>query len=366
MSSADGFDDDLMGGTLAVEGQARPAAPLPFTPAAPRSPAPSHSGPPAAAPPALPFVAGAPSAIHAIHASAAGVVPPARVEMARDLSAAGLAPASALTASNGAASSEDLRAVRLQSAAGRDEVRAPSAPVELLWVDRERYAEPSTRTPAAEGIVDDFLDTSETADKLEAVALRSLGKGVPVSGSELRDRYGDALQEGRLRYVALVEGELELRFDPLQSTRTLVALTAQLATVDARIRAAHEAANAPGADVARALASGHELRLREALTHQPRETRAFVESHAERALLEGRSYETRTVLGGPHAVAWLLLNDKSVRLPMYVPDQATPELPLLKRFGVRAIVEVRARQDSTEPASIALRLLALGRLVTER
>ncbi len=360
--------DDLIDGTMAVEGGVGGAAPLPFRASSSRPPAavagrapPSFGGLPFhSAPPGGPYVQG-PTALAAIHASAAGLgvaPPPARAELAHDR-AATLGVDSALGASNAAASCEAV-SPRVVPDCYR---RSRGAAVEVIWVDEAGYAAPSRQHAEPSELGDEFLEPGQAIDidHARARAVSALARGDVTSGCDLAHRHEAAIGSGD-RFVALVEGELEVRFEPAQASKVLMALTAQLATVDARIRSAHDFASQPGVDIVPSLAIGHEQRLREAISHQPRETRTFIESHAERALLETRGYDKRALFGGTVLVATFIPADGSARVPLYIPESAAKDLPIMRRFALRAVVEVRCRQESAEPGPIALRALALGRI----
>lgn len=380
MTSDKGVDiETLMGATLAKEGDVGGAA-LPFAPREPERRVPSP--PPQAyaqGPSGLPFTGASiasrapavtmpspgPSALAAIHASAAGIPAPARMQLARDPVVAVHGPHNAYAASNGAivgqAYATEPRGAETRT---RDRAREPSVRLELVWVDRERFVHPPAPTDAQADIVDEWITPQEGDDHEAKSSLRSLSHGAPVAGRDLSDRHSVALEAGSSRLAVLVDGEIELRFDAGRATKALVALTAQLATVDTRMKAAHEAASAPGAETVPSLAILHEQRLRDALSQQSRETRVFVETHTERALLEGRAFETKSLFGGRYVVASFFPADGSGRIPVYLPEAAAGELPLIRRFSVRAVADVRARQDSAEAAPLALRLLALGRVIS--
>lgn len=51
-------------------------------------------------------------------------------------------------------------------------------------------------------------------------------------------------------------------------------------------------------------------------------------------------------------------------MPIYLSDAIARELPIMKRFQARLLVEVRPQQDASEAHPVALRALALGRVVT--
>ena len=88
-----------------------------------------------------------------------------------------------------------------------------------------------------------------------------------------------------------------------------------------------------------------------------------LEEHVERLLLQKRTYQIRTVLGGPQIRAALLPGQGSLALISYLPEAVGPKLPLSLRFRARLIAEVHPSPDPQEPAPLALRVVAVGRVV---
>jgi hypothetical protein len=92
----------------------------------------------------------------------------------------------------------------------------------------------------------------------------------------------------------------------------------------------------------------------------------YVASEVERALLEGRKYKRRTLLGAARVRADLLIGRDASPFPFYVLDSVAASLPLLPSCPVTALCEVRPREDVAETASEALFAVALGRVLQSR
>jgi hypothetical protein len=88
----------------------------------------------------------------------------------------------------------------------------------------------------------------------------------------------------------------------------------------------------------------------------------YLDAHVERVLLEKRRYQRRTVFGGPCIRA--LLGQGSSAVPAYLPDALADKLPLVTSMKVRLCAEICPSQDQYESHPHALRVVALGRVMT--
>jgi hypothetical protein len=79
----------------------------------------------------------------------------------------------------------------------------------------------------------------------------------------------------------------------------------------------------------------------------------------ERALLAGRHYQKRDVLGEKHLRTLLWLPEEPQPFAVYIPPIVANRLPLARRFRVRLISEIHPAQDPLEKRDEALRALAL-------
>ena len=194
----------------------------------------------------------------------------------------------------------------------------------------------------------------------------------PTSIDELARLYEETLDRGADRLLCLVRGELTLSFEPIDAVRaTLAVVTPFLA--DTRLKeaydAAQEALRATGG-LAPAIAASHKERLDEAMRAASRNSYPAMESLIERSLIEERAFSRRKVFGGSFVRGLLQPSNRSALpahasggVPVYVPDAGAESLPLMRSVPVRLIAEVRPTQDAVESHPLALRVVALGRVV---
>ena len=188
----------------------------------------------------------------------------------------------------------------------------------------------------------------------------------------LRDAFGAS---GRFTPpLVLLTGVLALGFDPLARLRALADIIDPIGGDDRKLKAAlarvDKLAGAPVlANDQRAIDSitddllkcyadaGRDLKLE------------YVEQAAERSVLEQRRYHTRMLLGGEHIRASLSFDGPGsaaageAPVPTYLPIALKSELPLLDTMRARLIAELNVRQDQFEAHPLALRVVALGRII---
>jgi hypothetical protein len=334
------------------------ASPMPFG----RPPAPS--APPAlvtSPPPATPFAPVAP-------VEAPTFEPPARKTIG-DL----LAGASAVTP---APAPEAVRSAP-------DPAPAPGRDVLLLvWLDKKSLPR-ILRKPAWQRIVDALQDEpldpeaddpalSDAPSEVEerAQVFEILDRAAATDREGLYDALSRAAgKRGKLvPPLELVAGDLALPFDEVATLEEMVSAATPLAAGDEALSGALATANgflgSPGGKTAAAVAAGLTARIREALRQGKRSLPAGeVDAQVDRALLEGRRYQKRKVLGGPHLRA-LLFMEGPERPPVvcYLPEGLAEELPMAARFRARIIAEVHLAVDEKEAQPVALRAAALGRV----
>ncbi|WP_437592919.1 DUF2169 family type VI secretion system accessory protein [Sorangium sp. So ce1000] len=170
--------------------------------------------------------------------------------------------------------------------------------------------------------------------------------------------------------LELVEGELSLSFDEVETLKALVSTATPLATGDDALAAALGAAEkflaTPGVSTAPAVAEALCGRIREALAHGKKGRVELANEQVERALLEQRHYQTRKVLGGPHLRGLLRVTGETQPLVIYLPASIAEALPLSARFRARVIAAVHPAMDEREAEPVALQAAALGRVVQVR
>ena len=207
--------------------------------------------------------------------------------------------------------------------------RAPSPSreaIELIWADPT--AAPRLRAAYGDLFADRAPPVSSDpaemeAERREAAVTRILASGRPFDALGLENAMAGAIDaDGRLRPpIVLLAGEIRFPFDE------------------------HEA-----------------LRVREALTAGGREPPGLLEM--ERLLLERRAYQRRALLGGKHIRALVMLPGADAACPVYLPDALADVVPMFPAFEARLLAEAHPAQDRAEAHPVALRALALARMVT--
>ncbi len=395
-SMADDPRDDLISGTVALDGEDAPRRPaLPFGEQGRRHRAPVDDAaappvaPPAAhasdiastpwpSPPAYAAPTAMPSAMPQIVARAVGMAPPGAPFLAPSAGPTPPAPiGGAYAFSNAAAGGVHERGA--PDARAATPLRASRERIDYLWhaVASESailccasVADEATSAQEEEWLPD------EGAEQIAAV--RALLRKQPVTPLEdLVTRYEGALDRGERALHCLVRGDLVQTYDPIEALRvTLTVVPPHLVAPqggDARVRDAHEAAReALRSPVALppAVAASHRERLDEAMKAALRAGHAPLEAVVERALVEGRALARRRVFGRSFARAHLHPAGRtagtastSSTVPVYLTDDAAEALPLMARVAVRLVVEVRPAQDAAESHPLALRCVALARVV---
>jgi hypothetical protein len=87
-----------------------------------------------------------------------------------------------------------------------------------------------------------------------------------------------------------------------------------------------------------------------------------LEAQVQRALLMGRCYQRREVLGRSWIRA-LFTPAGGARVAAYLPAAMARSAPLFERFPVRLLAEVVPQQDAYEEGRVALRVSAVARVV---
>jgi len=174
------------------------------------------------------------------------------------------------------------------------------------------------------------------------------------------------------RFVAplvTVAGELESTFDDLEMLKATLAAVAAIPrreTLGSVVAVARELLATPGADSASGIPAELVMHIQQAVVSSEGGLRgADLERRVLRSLLEGRHYQQRRILGEVHLRA-LLHMGMPEPVVAYVPSAARDLLPLFQRFRVRLLAELCPQQDENEATPSALRVLALGRLVSRR
>ncbi|AKT36749.1 DUF2169 family type VI secretion system accessory protein [Chondromyces crocatus] len=301
----------------------------------------------------------------------------------RELSASSLG---VLAASNAAA--EPNQATRMAHATSLP-AASPPAParasgtldlLELLWIDPPFAAKIRKQPDWKKRLVDvdplprdDERDPEATADRRKARDRRDvtalLRIAEPTDPEALEALIESALDDGALAPpLVLVAGELSLPFDPVATLEALLAAAAPFGQGDKRLKETMDAVVAlldtPGMSRAGSVAESLSTRVRDAFTQAYRSlSPSFLDEHAERTLLEQRAHQKRTLLGQSWLRGLLTPAPGQSPIPTYLPESLSTELPMYQRFKVRLVAEARLQLDQLEQHPIALRAVALARLV---
>jgi hypothetical protein len=208
-------------------------------------------------------------------------------------------------------------------------------------------------------------------DRREVFAILAHAEATGAQG--LHDALAAAVREDG-RYVPplrLAAGELIFPFDEVKTLKAMISVVTPFAGQDEALRAEmataqelFKLADLPGSPaVADALAA----RIREAWARGKRGLpQGYLEAQTERALLEGRCYQRRRLLGGKHLRALWQPAGAQELAPAYLPAEIAEGLPLYQRFRARLVVELHQQIDQYEVHPIALRVLALARVTPLR
>jgi hypothetical protein len=118
------------------------------------------------------------------------------------------------------------------------------------------------------------------------------------------------------------------------------------------------------------VAGGFVASVREAWTRSSRLLPPdYLDVNTRRLLLEQRSYQRRGLWGESYIRGVLIPPSSSgggSSVPLYLPAAIAKQLPLFARFPVRIVAEIFPQQDQLEASPVALRAVALGRVIQGR
>ncbi|HSN97251.1 MAG TPA: DUF2169 domain-containing protein [Candidatus Nanopelagicales bacterium] len=253
--------------------------------------------------------------------------------------------------------------------------------VQILWFDPES-APRFRRQPAWQKILEELdkkpldkehedpalaKEPGEIEDRREVFEVLVRGSADDAEGME--DALVGAIRsDGKLvPPLRILAGELIFPFDETEALKATVAAVTPFVGQDENLRASVAAAQdflkVPDLRSAPAVAEGLAARIAEAWAQGKRPTPAnYLETQTERALLEGRCYQRRKLLGGKQLRALAQTAGSQPLLPAYLPDELADKLPVYQRFKARAIVEVHPQVDQYEAQPLCLRVLALARV----
>jgi hypothetical protein len=166
--------------------------------------------------------------------------------------------------------------------------------------------------------------------------------------------------------LTLAHGTLSFPFDELETLKaTIASVSPYLRKNEAlkeEVEAAREVMRDPTLSGSPEVSEELLERIRRAYADDPEVDAGAVEARTERLLLGRRAYQRRTLLGASWVRALLSIDGTS--LPCYLPESLAAATPLFSRLVVRIIGELYPRQDQYETATMAIRAVALGRIVS--
>jgi hypothetical protein len=255
----------------------------------------------------------------------------------------------------------------------------------LVWFDPESVPRIRRRPPwrqildeLSEGAPDAELDDAALAAEPEAVEDRRevfeiLARGEPLEAQAMNEALSEAVRaDGKfVAPLVLLEGELVFAFDELSALKATVATVTPLSAGDENLKSALAAAGEllriPDPIAAPAVPEGLVTRIKDAFAQAKRVVPAgYVEAQTDRALLEKRAYQRRSVFGASHLRALLQLTGGAPPVPSYLPGGVAEQLPMFQRFRARLIAELHLPVDQNEAHPAALKVLALARVAARR
>ncbi len=246
------------------------------------------------------------------------------------------------------------------------------AVVDLLSVDRnvaERLRRSKTHGGLLSGLASRKLDLAgeETPDeRARRDVLAVLSWGHPVASlSDVDDSLFDDARDFDLPLL-LVEGDVKPTMDEVEALRLAAHLAKPLAAKHPRLLEAIAIANEAlassgpiGSESATSLTKRIEASMNE-LSLPPR----YLADLVERALVGGRHFKKKTLFGAPRIRAEIAV--ERVAIPLYLPEAVGEYLPLLPVVSLRALVELRPREDVSEPHPDGLLAFAVARVLRSR
>lgn len=130
-------------------------------------------------------------------------------------------------------------------------------------------------------------------------------------------------------------------------------------------RRANELLRTPWLSGSGGIAEGLTEKVREAFASAKRMVPGdYLDAHTERMLLEQRAYQRRNVYGRKWIRSVMRAGSGGGSVPVYLPEALKDELPMFRRFRVKVIGEVDIREDQGELSGCAVKVVALGRVLT--
>ncbi|MBK8257032.1 MAG: DUF2169 domain-containing protein [Polyangiaceae bacterium] len=256
--------------------------------------------------------------------------------------------------------------------------RLPTEAVDLVWFDPDSVARISARfrelvdeldmeplDPEHDLPVDDPAAARDRHHVFGVLtrAVVTEPRGIPGAVRSATDAHGRFTPP-----LVVVEGDMVFGLDERAVLKTTAQCAKPLAKENKKLQdvlaSVDELLETP---LLTGAAGASDSLLREIQAAIPGSKRALpvkvLEEHVERLLLSQRAYQIRTLLGGPQIRAALVPGRDSSTLVSYLPESVGAKLPLSLRFRARVVAEVHPSPDPLEAAPLALKVVALGRVV---
>ncbi len=164
----------------------------------------------------------------------------------------------------------------------------------------------------------------------------------------------------------LLTGALSFPLDEIETLKLTSRTAAPLASSDKKLKevldTVEEVLKMP-LEGAPEVVQSFTVRVRDAWTHANRLLPPdYLVSHTERTLLNQRHYQKRELLDDEW-IRSLFSTTEGQGIPTYIPAKLAKRLPLFRQFNVRMVVEVLSQQDMYESHPLALRVVALARIL---
>lgn len=355
-------------------------------------------------PPVVPVITAAPAVGSDSPWASGGIAPPPAP--GRDAIAANAAPAISVSAgaasspesakaggvagaSNAAAAAtapwnlpkRDAKAIAASAEPGPGKTAAGGREVlKLLWFDPSgmpRVRGTARWKPVLKALEDKAPDRElddaakepqEVEDRREVFEILVHGERTDLKG--IASAAEDAIRDDG-KYIpplVLLAGEMEFPFDEMESLRAAISTASPLITqpdenLRAAVTAGKEFLTTPGLIASPSVSEGLLNRIREAFVKEKKGLAPdYLDTQIERALLAGRYYQKREVLGGKHLRFLMRSVGEQDSLLGYIDEDVAKKLPMFKRFSVRLIAEVHLVEDQYETHPQSLRVIAIGRI----
>ncbi|UQA62403.1 DUF2169 family type VI secretion system accessory protein [Polyangium aurulentum] len=257
--------------------------------------------------------------------------------------------------------------------------------VDLLWFDPKSVSSVRVHPrwkpmldklkPEPEDLDLDFDDTPKPKDPPEMVERRDifavLTRGETTDAEGIHEAIADAVtDDGTFTPpLVLVVGELQFPFDELETLKATVTAVTPLIAGDKKLKETVDTVNellkTPWLQSSSGVAEGLTQRVKEAFAQGNRMLPpSYLDTHTERMLLEQRHYQKRTVFGEPWLRSVLVPGGSQTSMPAYLPESLSKKLPMFQRFRARIIAEAHMQQDEYESHPAALKVVAVGRVVS--